>query len=155
MTQGHPTVELGTLFQPHREKRNTCMYSGHGDHFDGSQQACVQEVAANIPEAVQQQGLAICLQCPAAAASGSAVSGAAKAHQLSKPPPRLTYTQGIQVLQTSQTMAQNLLLLHSAGLGNHLQPMSRDGGLTPVPCNHQKAYSTISIQISRPNHMTV
>lgn len=148
-------MEPGTLFQPHREKGNTRVYSGHGDHFDGSEQACAQEAAANIPKAAQQRGLAICLQCPAAAASSSVVPGAAKAHQLSKPPPMLTYTQGIQGLQTSQSMVQTLLLLHSAGLGNRLQPMSRDGGLIPGPGNQQKAYSTISTQISRPNHMTV
>jgi len=153
VTQGHLAVEPGTLFQLHR--RETRMHPGHGHHFDGSEQTCAQEVAANILKAVQQRGLAICLPCPAAAASGSAVPRAAEAHRLSEPPPRLTYTQGIRGRQTSQSMAQTLLLLHSAGLGNRLQPMSSNGGLIPVPCNQKKAYSTISIQISRPNHMTV
>lgn len=76
---------------------------------------------------------------------------------LSKPPPRLMYTQGIQGLQTSQSMVQTLLLLHSAVLGNHLQPVSELVGLIPVLCNQQKACacSTISIQISTPNHMPI
>lgn len=52
-------------------------------------------------------------------------------------------------------MTQTLLLLHSAGLGGYLQPVSRDGNLIPVACNQQKARSTISIQISGPNHKTV
>lgn len=77
-------------------------------------------------------------------------------HSSSKPPPRLMYIQGIQGLQTSHSMAQFLFLFHLTGFGrSHLQPISRDKGLISVPCSQQKAYSTTSGKISRPNHMTV
>lgn len=37
------------------------MYSGHGDHFDGSEQASAEEMSANTPDAGQQPGpLCVC-----------------------------------------------------------------------------------------------
>lgn len=146
---------LGTLFQPHREKGNTRTYPGHRNHSDGSEQARAQEVAAKVCKAAQPRGAHCSLAVPSCSSLWQRGARVAEARQRSKSPPGFTYGQGAQGHWASHSMTQTLLLLCSAGLGNCLQPTPRDEVLIPVPCSQQKAHSAISIQISRPNHMTV